>query len=295
MKGFLSLFSLILVVAADISLQTFIDDNCGADGSTAIQDVHANGKDTVDSSGCELQGQFNSVNIVSVDPGFKCNIYSDTACQNFIMSTEIVACTPVIGQGVSCFNQATFDNPFIESTSDVAIGALTVQVVGGDSLQNQINNAVNQACTSGSACDPTNTLVLSQTFGPGNPACNEGLQDIDPKACSSETCTTTISMSGSFDDNNQRDYMKAVIQKALNNTPALVSFVAVQVVDKNKALQASMTVSTASQCTTIRPPPDFQCSDTLKDLVSGALGLVPDVGGVASLSFQVACDASKGG
>ncbi|KIW22957.1 uncharacterized protein PV07_11197 [Cladophialophora immunda] len=292
MEIFLCLSSLILAVAGDISLQTFNDDNCGGGGGTAIQNIHANGKDTTDSSGCQAQGQFNSVNVVSVDSGFQCNIYGDSACQNFLETVSTVACTPVIGQAAICFNQAAFDNPFVESTSNVAVGALAIQIFGGDTLQNQINNVVNQACASGTACDPTNTLVLSQTISPSNIACNEGLQLIDPGACSSEDCTTTIAMSGGFNDNNQRDYMKGLMQKALDTVPSPVSFVGVQVVDKDKAVQASMTVSVNSQCTSVPPPSGFQCSDALKDTVSAALATVPGVGGVSSLVFQVACDVA---
>jgi hypothetical protein len=254
--------------------------------------VHANGKDTTDSSGCQALGQFNSVNVVSVDSGFQCNIYGDSACQNFLETVSTVACTPVIGQGAICFNQAAFSNPFVESTSNVAVGALAIQVFGGDTLQHQIDKLVNQACTSGTACDPTNTLVLSQSFAPTNIACNEGLQAIDPGACSTEDCTTTIAMSGGFNDNNQRDYMKGLMQKTLDTIPSPVSFVGVQVVDKNKAVQASMTVSVNSQCTSVPPPSGFQCSDALKDGVSAALATVPGVGGISSLLFQVACDVS---
>jgi hypothetical protein len=292
MKIFVCLSSLILAVAGDISLQTFSDDSCGGGGGSALQNVHATGSDTTDSSGCQALGQFNSANVVSVDSGFQCNLYGDSSCQNFLETVSTVSCTPVIGQGAICFNQAAFSNPFIESTSNVAVGALAIQVFGGDKLQNQIDKLVNQACTSGTACDPTNTLVLSQSFAPTNVACHEGLQAIDPGACSTEDCTTTIALSGGFNDNNQRDYMKGLMQKALDTIPSPVSFVGVQVVDKNKAVQASMTASVSSQCTSVPPPAGFQCSDALKDAVSAALETVPEVGGISSILFQVACDAS---
>ncbi|KAJ9602215.1 hypothetical protein H2200_013335 [Cladophialophora chaetospira] len=293
MKTLLSLSSLVLAVVGDISLQTFTDDTCGGDGGNVIQNVHASGNDLTDGSGCQSQGQYNSVNAVTVDSGFQCNLFSDSACKNFLQTSKTVGCLPVIGQGVICFNQAAFDNPFVESTSSVAVGALPVHIFGGEALQNQINNLVNQACTSGTACDPTNKLVLNERIPPKNPtACNEGLQVTDPKACASESCTTTVSMSGGFNDNNQRDYMKGLLQKTLDNIPSTVTFLQVQVVDKDKAVQASMSVSVDSQCVSVPPPSSFSCSDALKDIVSAALALVPGVGGVSSLAFQVACDVS---
>lgn len=294
MKILLYLFSLALAVA-DISLQTFSDDDCGGGGGTALQNVHANGQGTADASGCQSLGQFNSARVVSVDSGFQCNLYSDSSCGSFLETVSTVECTPVIGQGAICFNQAAFSNPFVESTSTVSVGQLAIQVFGGSSLQTQIDTAVNQACGSGTSCDPTNTLVLSQTIPPANPgACNEGLAQVDPKACASEDCKTTISMSGGFGSGDQRDYIKGLMQKALDTVPSPVSFVGVRVVDKNLAQQATMAVSASSQCTSVPPPSAFDCTDTLKDAVSGALALVPEVGGVLSTVFQVAlCDSNS--
>ncbi|KAK5059906.1 hypothetical protein LTR84_009789 [Exophiala bonariae] len=292
MKSLFYLSSLALAAAGDISLQAFTDSSCGGDGGTAIQNVHADGSDVHDSSGCRAQGQYNSVNVVSVDPGFRCNVYGDSACQNFLETVLTVSCTPVIGQGVICFNQAAFDNPFVESTSAVAIGSTTVNVVGGDSLQNQLNNAVNQACTSGTACDPTHTLVLHQTFDPpaGKEFCSNGGQLIDKSGCTSEDCSTTISISGSFNDNNQRDYMKGLLQSAAGSIPSPVTFLQVQVLSKTKAIQAQMSVTVSTQCTAVAPPSGFTCSSALKDIVSAALATVPGVGGISSLAFQADCD-----
>jgi hypothetical protein len=292
MKIFLYLCGLGLAVA-DISLQTFTDDTCGGEGGSVLQDVHAQGNNVVDSSQCQAQGQFHSANAVTVDPGFVCNIYSDAACANFVGTIADQGCTGTIGSAVICFNNAAFSNPFVESTAVVTLGTTAIQFFGGDTLQNQLNNAVSQACPSSGGCDPTKTLVLSTTIQPSNVACNEGLQAIDPKACSSEDCTSTIALSGNFDNSNQRDYMKGLMQGALNSAPSPVSFLQVDINDKNGDNQASLKAVITSQCTAVPPPGAIDCSDTFKDGVSGALSLVPDVGGLLALAFQIFCDANE--
>jgi hypothetical protein len=107
MKNLLCLTTLLLPVLADISLQTFDDEVCGGEGGAVLSNVHANGNDLHDSSNCVSQGAYKSVNVVSVDPGFRCNLYGDSACQNFLGQAVLsVGCTVGIhGQGVICFNQ----------------------------------------------------------------------------------------------------------------------------------------------------------------------------------------------
>lgn len=330
MKIFLWLSSIGLAVAGDISLQTFVDDDCGGGTGAAIQNVHASGKDTTDGSGCQAQGQFHSVNVVSADPGFQCNIYGDSACQNFLQGVTTPVCTPVIGQGVICFNNAAFSNPFIESTARVALGNQQVMIysepppnqrllpglpsTGQDgNQQSQIENLVSQACTSGSACDPTSKISLSRTFQSGNVGfcSNGGDLSQDKSQCDPVVCTTSISISGNFNDNNQRDYMKDLMTTALDKAqvPAAptnindneltilmgLSFVGVQIIDKNKAIQAFLSVTTTSECSAVSPEAGFQCPQTLVDSVGAGLGAVPVVGGIGVLLFQVACDTFGSG
>lgn len=295
MKLFLFLCSVGLA-AADISLQSFNDDLCGGDGGTVTQNVHASGSDQFESSQCQASGQFGSINIVSVDAGFQCNIYGDAACANFLQSVSTVACTTIVGQGAICFNQAAFTNPFVDSTAVVTVGTQAIQFVGGDSLQNQLNTAVSQACPSSGGCDSTNTLTRTQTFGPSNPtACNEGLDQIPGAraACSSEDCTSVISLSGNFDNSNQRDYMKGLMQGALNNAPSPVSFLQVDINDKNGDNQASLQAVVTTQCVTVPPPSAIDCSDAFKDGVSAGLSAIPDVGGFLAAAFQVVCDFNE--
>ncbi|KAF2104826.1 hypothetical protein NA57DRAFT_51625 [Rhizodiscina lignyota] len=288
------------LVSGEISLNLFTDPDCGGDGGTLVGgNIQDNPGNPLDNSNCVAQGDFSSINILKADPGFQCNVFNDPQCplSSLLASFTEVGCTNIIGQAASCFNHALLDNPFAEGNATVSIGRNPVQVVGlgsGDTLQNELNNAVGQACSSGTTCDPTNTLVLKQTFGPTNPACNEGLGDIPAAkaACSSEDCTTTIALSGQFGNGNERDYMKSLMQGTMNVLPSLVSFLAVDVTAPNNDQLANIQVTVTTQCTTVPPPSSFTCDGDLAGAISAVVGAIPEVGGIIAAGFVVSCNAA---
>jgi hypothetical protein len=275
-----ALLFLVGLAAADISLQPFTSTDCGG---TVINDIHSNAANPQDGSGCIATNQYQSVQAVSVDPGFQCNVYSDNACQDFLQSITAVGCTNVIGTGVICFSQALFDNAFAQSTATVTIGqSIVVSDTGGGPL---MNAAINSGCESSTGCDPTSPF--SQPWEHLN-----------------KDCSFTVTMTGSYANTNERDYMKGLIAQALTSGTTdtrqdltgsaedndtifnLPSFVQVVVTGPDSSIQAQMTATLAVEC---NPASDGDCQSLLGTITNAVLGAVPDVGGILAGAFSVAC------
>ncbi|KAF3928574.1 hypothetical protein AA313_de0200970 [Arthrobotrys entomopaga] len=278
-------FSVFFTAAlADISLQAFDQMDCTGN---VINNVHSNPSAPQDASGCIALNQFQSVGIVTVDPGFKCNIYSDAACQDFLASfTSAGTCTNVIATGVICFSQALFDNPFAESNVQVQLGQkiITVDLEGNVLVQ----AGKNQACGN-SGCDPSNPF--SKGFSHFN-----------------KDCSLTVTMHGNYDNTNERDYMAALLAQTMSTAETnlrldltgssedddrvldLPSFAQVVINDKNGNNQAEMTVQFDVAC---NPPSAGDCNSLLDVVTSTVLGQVPEVGGLLAQAFQVVCSASE--
>ncbi|KAK5056703.1 hypothetical protein LTR84_012235 [Exophiala bonariae] len=206
--------SLIHIVAGDISVQAFTDTQCA--GSSVGTNVHSNPAGVHDGSGCIASSTFNSINTISVDAGFQCNIYSDTACQNFLTTAKTVGCLPVIGQGIICFSQESFDNPLAGSKAVIGIGKNSIIARTEGDIRNVVDRALTNACGN-TVCDPNTNDVVTYQFGF---ECESGLADpagsntgifCDKK----EKCTQTVSTSGDYDNTEQRDYMKELLKTTM--------------------------------------------------------------------------------
>ncbi|KAK5043616.1 hypothetical protein LTR84_011376 [Exophiala bonariae] len=268
-------------LAGSISLLPFSDTDCGG---TQLQDIQSNNANPQDTSNCVSPGPYQSVNIVSVDSGFQCNVYSDNQCQDFLESFTSTGCTTVAGSGVICFSQALFDNPLAETLATVTVGGPVLTVNGGGAGA-LITEAVSSACTNG--CNPNNPF-------------KQGYNHLNVEG------TQSVAMTGTFTSNNQRDYMAALLQGAM--TAALTNqredlccspetddvivdsptFFQVVLTDQNtQAVQAQMTATI-----TITSSPGstgIDCGSTQASVTSSVLGAIPGVGGLLATAFTVAC------
>ncbi|KIW64440.1 hypothetical protein PV04_09372 [Phialophora macrospora] len=281
------------LVSASISLATFTQPNCGGDISNNIRSNPAN---RFESSECVATNQFSSVGVITADPGFKCNIYSDRACANFLQSFATPGeCGSVIGSGVICFSQKAFDNPLDGASGQLLMGAKFVTVVKQASELIQLG--VSQACTN-VGCDPTNTFSETQ-----NPMTSKEL--------------VTVSVAGNYDNTQQRDYMRNVLQEAFRlaqsgdrdnphaflgadpNNPTIAvlenpfihdipTFAQVVLNDAQGATLAELKV-TITQTDTEKQQ---ACEDSAGKITGAALGAIPVIGGVAGLAFAIGCSAS---
>ncbi|KAK6359338.1 hypothetical protein TWF696_000499 [Orbilia brochopaga] len=267
--------------AAQASINLLVYDSMGCEGSI-LANARNNPGAPQEGSGCVASNIYQSVGVLSADPGFQCNLYSDPGCQNFMSTVSAGGlCTNVIGQGVICFSQAQFDNPFAGTVAQVQVGTniLTVDRGGGFLVQ----SGVNQACGD-RGCDPTN--VFSKPFRHFN-----------------KDCTLTVQMAGNYGDTNQRDYIVGLLRQAYESATTNVradlrqsaaddnlvrdvpSFVQV-VIDRNGNNQAEMSVSMNVAC---NPPSKGLCDDAVSGVTSAALGAVPSVGGVLAVVFEITC------
>lgn len=297
------------LVSADITFQGFSDDSC----ESVIETVHANLGDVVASSGCQSFGTFHSVAITSVAPGFVCNVYADSLCQSFLETFSSDGCTPIIGQGVICFDNDLFVNPFALAHAVVSVGNKNADVgvegsVADLSLKTfdaQLKAAINQACNGG-GCDDTNPLTVPfQTTDQTCAALPHGSEDRAGPNCNT-SCITTITVKGNYDsaNNNERDYMGDLLSFAFTNGAFAVldlvgilvgvqpvnTFAQVVMNAPNGANLASMEVDIEVDCT---PPSVFICTnDDVKGHIESGLGAVPEVGGVAAFLFDAVCAAA---
>ncbi|KAJ9614014.1 hypothetical protein H2200_002150 [Cladophialophora chaetospira] len=292
--------ALLRLVAAGISVQGFDDTQCA--GSRIGSNVHENPANVHDGSDCIASDTFNSISTISVDAGFQCNIYSDTACQSFLTTAKSVGCIPVIGQGIICFSQASFDNPLAGTTGTVGIGKNKIIARTGDGGET-FERAINKACGD-SVCDPTQKDVL--TFIHGR-QCESGLVDVTGlptlTVCDKrDKCTQTITVNGDYDNSQQRDYLKRVLKEAMtqgigdfqqhdnrDETPnEQLSFASVVINDAKGADLAKMEMSVDVQCTEIKPE-TFNCDNPFVELAKAAVNAVPGISETAGTVFEVAC------
>ncbi|KAJ6445475.1 heavy metal tolerance protein [Purpureocillium lavendulum] len=285
-----TIFSLFVAsVAGNISLLAFKDAGCPGDPFDHVESQAGNPEQN---SGCIPVGDYKSVNIANADSGFKCNLYSDTSCNNFIKSVSDRVCDSTEGQGVECFAQAEFDNPFFETTARVTIGKSSINTdINPDQW---IRDAVSSGCAD-RGCDPNTpfTSVFDHFL---------------------KKCEQHGSASGSFDSTDERDYMTNVLATAMQtfmtnikqdganevvdasgNPTNLVltfdipSFAQIVIVDNSGAIKAQLAISLSTdKCTSGIDV----CSGIVGTVASSALEAVPVVGGVASATFDIICDAT---
>ncbi|KAK6540479.1 hypothetical protein TWF694_009270 [Orbilia ellipsospora] len=271
-------------VQAAIDFQTFPVMGCVPPGRT-IQSDQAN---AFDSSGCVNTGIFQSVGVVSMDPGFVCNIYLDTACQKFFQvfdgSTPPQTCINIVGQSVSCFNQQLFNNPYAESLAQVTIGQNRVVSREEDSIADLVQFGKSEACTD-TGCDSDSIFLKFDT-----------------------ECLEVV-MSGSFGSANERDYLANVLGAALSgvvtNQRSTVSFenirdtpdfATIDIFDTAKQSKiATMSVFINNSCLkdTSTLPVGETCDQFLSLIPPNLLEAVPAVSGVVSSSFQINCDPTR--
>jgi hypothetical protein len=286
MRGLLdaSLF-LGLASAADVSLLLFRDAQCTGD---IISNVHSNPANEHAGSGCIATSTFQSAGLASVDSGFKCNVYADTACQNFLASVESISqCETLIGRGAICFSQESFENPLANIKAQVSIGSSIVHFNEVKSFE-ITDGALKGAC-GGTGCDPNAPFKRTLKNFPG-----------------SSKCTVTGTARGNYDNTNERDYMAQLIStSALTagsvdhasvdgfGNPDLAEaqmpgFIQVVLQDDAGNNKAQMEVSIDVSCS---KPSNPGCGSFAADAVKAALEKVPAVGGLLASGFDVICNA----
>jgi hypothetical protein len=246
----ITFFAILPFCICDISLLAFDDSQCA--GDRVGINVHSNPGAQFEGSGCQAIGAYSSVNVLSLDAGFKCNLYADDQCQSFLASATQVGCVPVIGKGVICFSQASFDNPLAGSQGRLGIGSTTL-IASYSDIANSVGQLVDKVCGTG-ICDTTTKDITTFTLGTD---CESGLANVDGNptltVCDKhETCTQTLTVDGQFTNTNQKDYMRETLKTAMAQdygggapkdassdfTRGLVSFAGVQINDAKGALLA---------------------------------------------------------
>lgn len=277
---------LVGLAAADagITFQVYDGPSCNQNSlkpDKVIQNINSNSGNGVESSGCTAVS-FKSGKFVQFSDGFKCNIYSDFSCKNFVLSvTAPDGCDSQPGNSVLCFSQAEFDNPFATSHVSITVGSKEVGV--SQNVGSLFTEGIALACGD-TGCDPTN----KRSF-PYNHFNQHG--------------QTSISLTGSYQNTNQRDYMKALLTSvqsktlhglgvdgsgsSANDNLIATQFTFFQVVirDQGGSIQCQMTatIDTSSQK---QGPGD--CGIVGK-LESAALQAIPAVGGLLAKAFDFTC------
>jgi hypothetical protein len=213
------IFSLIVVLAilrfcaCDISIVAFDDDKCA--GNHVGPNIHSNPGAVHESSSCQANGAYSSVNVLSLDAGFRCNLYADDQCQSFLATAQQAGCMPIIAKGILCFSQASFDDPLAGTTGILGLGASTIIAKVPD-IANSVDQLVNKVCGNG-FCDTTtkDTIDFNHAID-----CETGLVNTDGNptltVCNKhEKCTQTMTIDGHFSNNSQRDYMKEALKTAM--------------------------------------------------------------------------------
>jgi len=269
-----------LAAADGITVQLFDDDNCSSD---VLANVASNSGNQFDNSGC-IANTFTGIKGLNLSPGFQCNIYSDASCSNFVGSvTALDPCDVIPGEGIECFSQALFDNPFAESIAEVTVGTNTL--TSDQDVADLVSDGIKQACGS-TGCDPTNKASF-----PFNHLNQEGQQ--------------TVSLSGNYDNTNQRDYMMnvltTVVQDTIQNARVdttgssesddliadIFSFYQIVINDQNGNNQAEMSVTIE---VTTNAAKAGDCGGIIGQVEGAALGEIPAVGGILAKAFNVVCE-----
>ncbi|RVX70635.1 hypothetical protein B0A52_05287 [Exophiala mesophila] len=200
------------------------------------------------------------------------------------MGSAGTTCTGAIGESVICFNQALFDNPLAGSTAQVTIGTqyLTADLSGSGLIEGAADNACG---TNG--CDSGNPFE----------------RDWDHL---NKDGTFSVSMSGNYDNTDQRDYMRNLLAKAMNlatknsrvdlccssennnNIHDVPSFAQVVLNDNRGNNVAQMS---ASLKLTVDAKSSSDCDSILAQVTEFALGEVPGVGGFLAAAFKIGCTA----
>lgn len=291
MKTFVFLLSL-GIASAEISIQPFTDSTCGTSGGSSLSTVSSNSANAEADSGCVITGDFNSINVISADPGFQCDIFRDDSCQEPGGTVFEPLCTGAIGRAVRCF----IDNPLADSTAQVTLGNSQIAAKVGFDGGDLVSTAARSACGT-NGCDPNTKFTDSYD----NSEC------IDPRDCPREICNQRVTMTGNYDNANQRDYMSALLQTTMKNAGGgnskvtrdaariqdQMSFAQVVINDQNGNNQAEMAVSVEVECETVSPS-GIDCDGLLATITSTLLGAVPGVGGLLAGGFEIACLAGSG-
>ncbi|KAK5051949.1 hypothetical protein LTR84_002752 [Exophiala bonariae] len=281
------------LVSASISLATFTQPNCGGNLSNNIRSNSAN---QFQSSECVATNQFSSVEVITADAGFQCNIYSDRACANFIGTFETAGeCGSIIGSGVICFSQNSFDNPLDGAKGKLLINDKFVTVV--KQATELIQLGVAQSCND-LGCDHTNFFSETQ-----NPMTSKEIVKVEVR--------------GTYANVEQRDYMRNVLMESFrlaqsedrNNPMAFLgvdpnddnvavlenplihdipTFGQVTLRDAQDAILAQMEVL-ITQTETER---QGACDNSAGKITQAALKAIPTVGGAAGLIFDLLCQVS---
>ena len=167
-----------------------------------------------------------------------------------------------------------------DSTAEITVGANSIGLL--DDPSSFLTEAVNKACGS-SGCDPTSQVTRDATFQ-SNPDCQPL---VGP--CDQTTCTISATMTGNYDNTNQRDYMTSLLQQIFAKSFVAVSFGQVVINDKNGNNQAELAYTYSITCTD--ESTSFDCGGFVGTLTSTVLGLVPAVGGLLAGAFSVTCQA----
>lgn len=280
----LALVLLVRLVTADISLATYSSFDCSG---SILNNIHSNPAAEFESSSCITTAQYSSVAVLSADPGFQCNVYRDSICQNFIASISSTPCTGTIGESVICFNQALFDNPLAGSKAQVTIG--TQYLTSDLSGSGLIEGAVGVAC-SANGCDRGNQFKREWSH-------------------LNKDGTFSVTMEGNYDNTDQRDYMRNLLAKAMNlatqntrldlccssedNNRILDVPNFAQVV-LNDARGNNVAQMSASLVLTVDAKSSSDCDSIQAKVTQAALGEVPGVGGILAAVFEIGCNAING-
>jgi hypothetical protein len=291
---------------AGVTLQTF--DQSGCLGNI-VQTITQNSASQFNSSGCTaITTQNPSIGIVGQTSGFQCNLYTDTACQDYnsvaIFTVENQCTDPDQAiQSIICLDEAASVaalgatvtagvteavsvaqaieaalNPFFNSTALVTTGKSQITVDDGGLVQRGV-----QLSCSENGCDPT-TLSTSpfQHFG--------------------KECTLSVEMEGTYSGTQERDYMQGLLSsiEAMSRTNGrlddtgsatdddtvfdIPSFFSVQMDLPDGANQASMSAQIKVDCLT----PAAGACNLAEDVAVAALKAVPDVGSIFAPAFQFA-------
>jgi hypothetical protein len=81
-------------------------------------------------------------------------------------------------------------------------------------------------------------------------------------------------VAGSFNDDGQRNYLRDLLKKAFDIAGGNVSALVIQIQDKNKDIQAQISVTSTTQCVTVGPPPGFACISGLGPTIEFGLELI---------------------
>ncbi|KAJ2973623.1 hypothetical protein NQ176_g6502 [Zarea fungicola] len=279
-----SLLAASLVAADGVTFQLYNGPSCNQNKlkpDKVVANINSNSGADKSSSGC-IAATFKSGKFIKFQNGFKCNIYKDSGCADFIGAvTAQDGCDSFPGGSVQCFNQAEFDNPFTDSKVSITVGSKDVGV--SQNTGSLFIEGIGQACGD-TGCDPTN----KRSF---------------PYRHFNQNGFTSISVTGTYANTNQRDYMKAILvavqTKTLhdlgvdlkgssandNLTANQFTFFQVVIRDRNGSIQAQMT---ATVDTTTQKQKEGDCG-LVGDVEKFALSQIPAVGGLAAKAFDIVC------